>query len=223
MISISEMHAGGVGGLVAAMLAGLLFSFTPVSVAAVPVVAAYVIKGRALRDGAVFGTVFLGGMLLTHAALGAIAAASGKWVQNLVGPAWNLLTGPILVLLGLIWIGVIKVPLPWLALPAHRVATLGGAFILGALFTVGICPVCSPGLWVGLGASATLGSIGYGTLLLLAFAIGRAVPIMAGAISMAWLETLHPISRWRRGLEVLGGFTLVALGLYLLNDYIQQV
>jgi cytochrome c-type biogenesis protein len=223
MISMSEMHAGGVGGLVAAMVAGLLFSFTPVSVAAVPAVAAYVTKARAPREVVIFGAIFLAGMLLTHAALGAIAAASGKWVQNLVGPAWNLLTGPFLVLLGLIWLGVIKVPFPWLALQAHRVATLGGAFSLGALFTVGICPVCSPGLWVGLGASATLGSISYGALLLLAFAVGRAIPIMAGAVSMAWLETLHPISRWRRGLEALGGFTLVALGLYLLNDYIQWV
>jgi cytochrome c-type biogenesis protein len=162
-------------------------------------------------------------MLLAHVGLGVLAAATGKWARVLAGPAWNLFTGPLLVVLGLLWLGWIRAPFPWMALPGRRVASIGGAFGLGALFTVGICPVCSQGLLVGLGASATVGSIGYGALLLLMFAIGRAIPIMAGAISMGWLETLHPLSRWRRSLEALGGCTLIALGFYLLNNYFHWV
>lgn len=220
---INDLQSGGIGGLGAALLAGLLFSFTPVSLAAIPVVTAYVTKARAFRDALAFGAMFILGLLLTHVALGILAAASGNWVQKLMGPAWNLFTGPVLVLLGLLWLGWIRVPLPWLALRGRRTATLGGALGLGALFTLGICPVCSPGLWVAIGASASFGSIGYGAALLLLFAVGRAIPVMLSAASMGWLENLRPLSNWRRRLEAAGGCILMFIGFYVINDYYHWV
>tara|TARA_B100001123_G_scaffold414131_1_gene513225 strand:+ start:223 stop:480 length:258 start_codon:yes stop_codon:yes gene_type:complete len=79
-------------------------------------------------------------------------------------------------------------------------------------FTVGICPVCSPGLWIGLGVSAS-------GLLMLAFALGRVIPLAVGAVSIGWLENLKTIERWRPGFEIAGGITLMIVGVYLLNEY----
>jgi len=87
-------------------------------------------------------------------------------------------------------------------------------------FTVGICPVCSPGLWIGLGASASIGSVVYGGLLMLAFAIGRVIPLAVGAVSIGWLENLQSVERFRRGFEISGGITLMAVGVYLLNEFL---
>lgn len=165
------------------------------------------------------GGSFAAGMVLTHVVLGMLAAASGQWIEQWVGPAWSLVTGPLLICLGLIWTGLIKVPLPWVTLRGRRVATAGGAFALGVPFSVGICPACSPALWIGLGASALVGSVGYGAALMFMFAIGRVTPILLGAISMGWIESLGPVGRFRRTFEVLGGSVLVVLGVYLLNDY----
>ena len=108
---------------------------------------------------------------------------------------------------------------PWLPLRGKRAATLWGAFLLGMPFTVGICPVCSPGLWIGLGVSASIGSVMYGGLLMLAFALGRVIPLAVGAVSIGWLENLKTIERWRRGFEIAGGITLMTVGVYLLNEY----
>lgn len=221
MVSIADLQAGGIGGLGAALLAGFVFSFTPVSLAAIPAVAAYVTKARAFREALIFGAAFIAGMVLTHVVLGMLAAAGGQWLEHLVGPVWSAVTGAVLVFLGLVWIDLIRLPLPWIALQGRQVATAGGAFTLGVPFTLGICPACSPGLLVGLGASAVVGSIGYGALLMLMFAIGRAIPILLGVISMAWLESLRPLSRFRRLFETLGGSVLIILGLFLLNDYFQ--
>lgn len=221
MVSIADLQAGGIGGLGAALLAGFVFSFTPVSLAAIPAIAAYVTKARAFREALAFGAAFIVGMVLTHVVLGMLAAAGGQWLEHLVGPVWSAVAGAALVLFGLIWIGLIRLPLPWVALQGRQVATVGGAFTLGIPFTLGICPACSPGLLVGLGASAVVGSIGYGALLMLMFAIGRTVPILLSAISMAWLESLRPVSRYRRVFETVGGSVLIVLGLYLLNDYFQ--
>lgn len=223
MISVADLQAGGIGGLSAALLAGFVFSFTPVSLAAIPTVAAYVTRARAFREAFILGAAFISGMVLTHVLLGILAAAGGKWLGHLVGPGWNVITGPFLVLLGLIWTGWLKVPLPWVTLRGRHIGTAGSAFALGIPFTLGICPACSPGLWVGLGASAIVGSVGYGALLMFMFAIGRTVPILLGAISVGWLESLRPISHWRSRLETAGGLVLIAAGLYLLNDYYQWI
>ena len=49
-----------------------------------------------------------------------------------------------------------------------------------------------------LGVTAGLGSALLGVVLLLAFALGRAVPIALGAFVVGWLENLKSISRYRR-------------------------
>ncbi|MFY9512774.1 MAG: cytochrome C biogenesis protein, partial [Rubrivivax sp.] len=56
-----------------------------------------------------------------------------------------------------------------------------------------------------------------GAALLLAFALGRAVPIALGAVAVGWLEGLRFLAAYRRGFEIVGGLTLVAAGLYMLN------
>ena len=209
---------GGVAGLGAALLAGFLFSFTPVAFASIPVVLAYVTRARAFREAVSYGLAFAAGLILTHVALGIGAALGGAWAQSLLSRQWGVVLGPVLILLGLLWTGWLKIPLPWLPLRGKRAATLWGAFLLGMPFTVGICPVCSPGLWIGLGVSASIGSGFYGGLLMLAFALGRVIPLAVGAISIGWLENLKTIERWRRGFEIAGGITLMAIGAYLLNE-----
>jgi cytochrome c-type biogenesis protein len=53
--------------------------------------------------------------------------------------------------------------------------------------------------------------------LLLAFALGRAVPIAIGAFAVGWLENLSGVARYRRGFEIAGGLALIVMGLYMLN------
>lgn len=219
MDTAAWMQMGGVAGLGAALLAGFLFSFTPVAFASIPVVLAYVTRARAFRDAVSYGLAFATGLILTHVVLGIGAALGGAWAQSLLSRQRGVILGPVLILLGLLWTGWLKIPLPWFPLRGKRAATLWGAFLLGMPFTVGICPVCSPGLWIGLGVSASIGSVIYGGLLMLAFALGRVIPLAVGAVSIGWLENLKTIERWRRGFEIAGGITLMAIGVYLLNEY----
>ena len=70
-----------------------------------------------------------------------------------------------------------------------------------------------------LGASVGLGSPWLGALLLLAFAVGRALPVAIGAIGMGWLENLCDLEAYRRAFETAGGIVLILSGLYMLNAY----
>lgn len=155
--------------------------------------------------------------MLTHGVLGLIAGLGGKWAADLIGRGWGYFLGPLLIVLGLMWAGWLRIPLPSFGFRATKPTAAGGAFLLGIPFAIAVCPVCTPALVVLLGVTAGLGSVLLGVVLLLAFALGRAVPIALGAFAVGWLENLKGISRYRRGVEIVGGLTLIFMGFYMLN------
>ncbi|GLK91711.1 cytochrome c biogenesis CcdA family protein [Pseudomonas turukhanskensis] len=213
------VEAMGYGAVGIGFLAGLAFSVNPVAVAAIPVALAYVTKARERREALRLGGLFVAGMLATHLLLGLIAGLGGRWVADLMGRGWGLVLGPLLIGLGLIWGGWVKLPLPALVRRAKRPTGAWGAFALGVPFSVAVCPVCTPTLLALLGVVAVLGSPWLGAAVLLAFALGRAVPIVLGAWAIGWLEALRALNRFRRAFDLVAALTLVATGLYLLNAY----
>lgn len=68
-------------------------------------------------------------------------------------------------------------------------------------------------------AAAGIGSVAFGLALLLAFAVGRSLPIIFGAFAIGWLESLRSLSRYQRAFEIIGALTLIGSGLYFLNEY----
>lgn len=214
--TLSEASWAGIG---LAFLAGFVFSFNPVSFASVPVVLAYVTKAHEERRAILMGGAFVTGMLITHIVLGVAAALGGEWVKTVIGRQWGLVLGPLLILLGLMWPGWFKIRLPWIGMRAKHATGVWGAFLLGIPFSVAICPFCTPALLVALTASAAIGSVMFGFGLLLAFALGRCIPILLGAWSMGWLESLKMLSRHQKGLEIIAGVVLILTGLYMLNEY----
>ena len=199
--------------------AGFLFSFNPVALAAIPVALAYVTKAHETRRAVRFGAMFIAGMVVIHVFLGFAAGLGGQWVQQLLGREWGLVLGPVLILLGLLWPGWIKLPLPSIAFRAKRAQTGWGAFMLGIPFSLAICPACTPALIILLGVATSIGSPWFGALLLLAFALGRAVPIILGAWAVGWLENLKPLANIQKSFEIVGGILMILSGLYLLNAY----
>jgi cytochrome c-type biogenesis protein len=216
-LSLQEASLAGIG---VSFMTGLVFSFNPVSFASIPVVLAYVTKAHTQRRALLLGSMFVMGMLITHAVLGVAAALGGEWAKRSIGHGWELLLGPLLVTLGLLWPGWIKIRLPWIGFRGKKISGAWGAFLLGIPFSVAACPFCTPALVVALTASAAIGSAPFGLSLLLAFALGRSIPILLGAWSMGWLESLKGLQRSQKTFEIIAGATLIVTGLYLVRDYV---
>lgn len=214
------LEQAGFASLAAGFLIGLVFSVNPVALAAIPVSLAYVTKAREPRTALAYGGMFILGMLATHLALGLGAGLGGQGLQRLMGREWGLVLGPLLIGLGFLWPGWLRLPLPAISLRARRAATAWGAFALGVPFSVAICPFCTPVLVILLGIAVGVGSAWFGALLLLAFALGRAVPVILGAFTIGWLESLAALRRFRKAFEAFGGLLLILSGLYLLNAYL---
>jgi len=201
------------------LAAGFLFSFNPVALAAIPVSLAYVTKAHETKRAVFFGAMFIAGMVVIHLFMGFAAGLGGQWVQKLMGREWGLVLGPLLILLGLMWTGWIKLPIPMITIRAKRATNGWGAFLLGIPFSVAVCPFCTPALVILLGVATGIGSPLFGATLLLAFALGRALPIILGAWAVGWLESLKPLQQGQKIFESIGALLLILSGLYMLNAY----
>lgn len=205
--------------IIIGFITGFVFSFNPVSFSAIPMMLAYVVKGKDKDRALILGMSFIVGMLMTHILLGAIAALGGEWVKGIMGRHWGLILGPALIILGLIWSGIITIRLPWISSKGYKVASIGGAFLLAIPFSIAVCPFCTPALLVMLTSSAAIGSIGFGIALLGAFALGRSIPMAIGAISMSQLEKMRIFNLNQKYFEYLASIILIFVGLYMLNEY----
>jgi len=215
----STLEQASLASLAVGVALGFFFSFNPVALAAIPVSLAYLTKAQAPRRAVLFGSMFVLGMIVTHALLGLVVGLGGGWIQRFIGREWGLVLGPASIVMGLAWPGWIRLPIPQISLRARRTASTWGAVALGASFSVAVCPACTPALVVLLGIAAGVGSPLFGVLLLLAFGVGRAVPIVLGASAMGWLEGHAGLRRSQRVLEIAGGLVLILSGLYMLNAY----
>jgi cytochrome c-type biogenesis protein len=71
-------------------------------------------------------------------------------------------------------------------------------------FSTAVCPVCTPALVILLGAAAAIASPLFGAVLLLAFSLGRAIPIALGAWAAGLAgEPQHP-EQIPKGFEIAG-------------------
>lgn len=215
----ATLEQAGLTSLGIGFLLGFVFTFNPVALASIPVSLAYVTKAHEPKTATLYGGMFILGMVVTQTLLGLIAGFGGHWVGQLVGREWGLVLGPALILLGLMWPGWIRLPLPSISVRAKRAGSGWGAVVLGASFAVAVCPFCTPALVVLLGIAAGIGSPLFGGTLLFAFAMGRAVPIILGAVAVGWLESLSVLQRYQKAFEIVGAVTLILAGLYMLNAY----
>jgi len=215
----STLEQASLASLGVGFTAGFIFSFNPVALAAIPVSLAYVTKAHETRKAVLFGGMFILGLIVTHVLMGFIAGLGGQWVQKIMGREWGLVLGPLLIALGLMWPGWIKLPLPAITFRAKRATSGWGAFALGIPFSVAICPFCTPVLIILLGVATGIGSPLFGATLLLAFALGRAVPIILGAWAVGWLESLKSLRHSQHIFEIVGAVLLILSGIYMLNAY----
>jgi len=215
----TTLEQASLASLAIGVAIGFFFSFNPVALAAIPVSLAYLTKAQAPQRTLVLGSMFVLGMIVTHALLGLVVGLGGGWIQRFIGREWGLVLGPVAILMGLAWPRWIRLPIPRIRLRAQRTASTWGAVALGASFSVAVCPACTPALVVLLSIAAGVGSPLFGVLLLLAFGVGRAVPVVLGASAMGWLEGGAAFKRSRRMLEIAGGLVLILSGLYMLNAY----
>jgi cytochrome c-type biogenesis protein len=135
--------------------------------------------------------------------------------------------GVVTIVMGLVFVGLIPALQRQARFTPRQLSTVAGAPLLGAVFALGWTPCLGPTLTgVITVASATEGAnVVRGIVLVIAYCLGLGVPFVLLAFgSASAVAGLGWLRRHTRGIQVLGGVLLIAVGAALVtgawNDFI---
>lgn len=211
-----------------AFAAGVLSFTSPCALPLMPGYVSYISAGGTdappqQRAGRSLGSalLFVGGFTVVFTALGAGAsAASGVLLANRTLLAQ--VGGVLIIAFGLVVAGVVRVPM----LMRERRFDLsrirpgpGGAVPLGMAFAIGWVPCVGPVLASILTLAAAETSVAQGALLLTVYSAGLGLPFIGLAVAASRLGPVVRFLRRRaRGVELVGGALLVAMGVLLVTN-----
>ncbi len=98
------------------------------------------------------------------------------------------------------------------------------SFLFGLLFAAGWSPCIGPILGGILGLATATTSVLHGTVLLVAYAAGLAIPFLAVALGASWVATrLTVVGRHHHAVSMVTGFLLVAVGVLMLTNMLGRL
>ncbi len=160
--------------------------------------------------------LFVAGFTVVFSLLGASAALVGPVLLRRL-PLIVRASGVLIIVMGLAMAGLVRIPV----LSRERRVDLArlpagpkGAFFMGTAFAAGWTPCIGPILATILTTAASTGTAPWGAVLLALYSLGLGLPFIALGLgfqrargSLAWLR------RHGRGIEVVGGAVMVAVGI----------
>ena len=204
---------------VLATLAGVLTSFTPCALSSVPLVIGYV-GGTSDRDPKKafrFSVVFALGMACTFTVLGVIASLAGT-LMGTSGSWWYIALGVLMVLMALqTWEVYNFIPSTFLIGKSTKKGYMG-ALIAGILGGVFSSPCATPVLIVLLAVVAGQGSLLWGALLLLLYALGHSILVLVAGTSIGFVKKLTASDKYGKASNVLKigmGIVIMFIAFYM--------
>jgi len=169
---------------------------------------------------------FVAGLATVFVALGATASALGQLLlQHKVLLAQ--ISGGIIVVLGLHFLHVIRIPIlnreARFEGPA-KAGSFGTSYLIGIAFAFGWTPCIGPILGAILALAAQEETIASGTALLAVYALGLGVPfLIAAAFIGPFLRWAHNFRRHHGLVEKLMGVLLVVVGLMMITGQFEEL
>jgi cytochrome c-type biogenesis protein len=162
---------------------------------------------------------FVAGFTAIFVPLGVTASILGSFLdQNRL--LFTRVGGAFIILMGLVFLGVIKLPFLYQEKRFHPTPGAGitGSFTLGAAFAFGWSPCIGPIL----GASLTLAAganPAKGALLLLLYSMGLGIPFVIAGIGITRVvPVVSALRRHTRALMTASGLLLIVMGVLFMTD-----
>lgn len=106
----------------------------------------------------------------------------------------------------------------------HRAPGYGRSALFGSLFAAGWSPCIGPILGGIIGLASVSASVTEGTVLLLAYAAGLAVPFLAVALGAGWVSAhLTWVTRHHRQISLVTGAMLVVIGVLMITNLLSRL
>lgn len=210
-------------GFVLVFLVGLSLNLTPCVYPMIPITVGYFGRENetSLRENVTNAGLYVTGIVLTYAILGAIAGVSGSIFGSfLQHPLTNIVIAGIILVMALSMFELFQVVVPdFLQQWADAAANQFGPFGMGATLGVVAAPCVAPATVSLLALVGQSGSVVFGFSLFLALGLGLALPYFCLGVFSVNLNRLPHSGEWLRWVENLLGCLLVGVSLYFLWPY----
>lgn len=214
-------------GLALAFGAGLVSFASPCVLPLVPGYLAWVagtdLAGAQARRGRTFrlSLFFVLGFGVIFVALGAGATGLSGLLRRWSSEA-AVVGGVVIAAMGLVQMGLLRLPVPLLRdlrwRPALEGGTPGQAAVVGVAFGFGWAPCIGPVLAAVLTAAATSATAAEGVALLAAYAAGLGVPFLLAAFYLpAFLDRARRAARLGFWIQRSAGMAMVAMGVAMIT------
>ncbi|MDP9067532.1 MAG: cytochrome c biogenesis protein CcdA [Actinomycetota bacterium] len=180
------------------------------------------------RRAAIASLVFVMGFTAVFVPLGATASLLGQLLRSYQDEL-RIASGIFIILLGLVFMNVIKLPFLQREARFHPKpgSGLGGAAVLGGAFAFGwspcIGPILGSVLTLAAGRGAT-GSAAEGALLLAVYSLGLGVPFVLAGLGVTRLTgVVSWLRKHTRTVSLASGVLLMIVGLLFVTDQLFQI
>jgi cytochrome c-type biogenesis protein len=179
-----------------------------------------------MRAVVLSAVVFVLGFSTVFIALGATASTIGDFIVDYMD-ILSKLAGGVIIVLGLHFIGIIRIPILYREARFHaekKPAGLIGPYIIGLAFAFGWTPCVGPVLAAILMVAGSESSITYGMGLLAVYSAGLGIPFILAAVAMK--PFMDFMARFRRHLQTVErviGALLVLTGILFMTGSMADI
>jgi cytochrome c-type biogenesis protein len=203
-------------------LEGIITFISPCLLPMLPIYLSYFAGEKSGKGSGLVGALgFVSGFTLVFILMGAFSGTVGSLFlrhQTVV----NIVTGAIVILFGLSFLGVIKINfgkgMNSKHLSSERTAGFWSAFLFGIVFSIGWTPCVGTFLGSALMIAAQQGSVLTGILLLLVYSLGLGIPFIVSALLIDKLKTTFDfIKRHYQVITTVSGIFLIIVGILMVT------
>ena len=202
-----------------AFLEGIITFISPCLLPMLPIYITYFAGGgeRTTRRTLAGAAGFVLGFTLVFVAMGALAGTVGGFLRG-HQTAVNMLTGGVVILFGLSYMGVLKLPFLQGGGQGRAAGNLNffSAVDFGAVFSLGWTPCVGAFLGSALLLASQQGHVLEGMAMLLVYSLGLGIPFLLSAVLIDRLKSAFDwIKRNYRIINLVSGVLLVLIGVLM--------
>ena len=166
---------------------------------------------------------FVAGFSVIFIALGVFAGSLGMLLAR-YQTALNIVCGAIVILLGLSYLEIIRIPFFTGMKTAHTAGTALSAFVFGIVYSVSLTPCIGAFLGSALMLASSSGDALRGALLLLCYTLGLGIPFLLSAVLIDSLQaTFRFIKQHYRIINTISGIFLIVIGICMMLGWMNRV
>jgi len=166
---------------------------------------------------------FVVGFSVVFVALGVFAGSLGRLLTRYQS-ALNIVCGIIVILLGLSYLEVFRIPFFSGMKSAQKAGSTVSAFLFGVVYSVSLTPCVGAFLGSALMMASSAGGAVRGAVLLLCYALGLGIPFLLSAVLLEQLQSAFRfIKQHYRIINTVSGIFLIVIGICMMLGWMNRV